>query len=128
MKKICVAGLLLVLSSAASADLFTCGKAIGSSIYSFEGFKPIDDGLPVEEFRLVVTSSELFFLGVEEKLKTVARTSNTLSAITTTTSPMGDVVLLYTFDRKNKALYISAHKDMALVGGTGAGSYIARCK
>lgn len=120
--------ILSALTSIAHADVFTCGKASGSAIYSMEDFKVIEDGLPSNEFRIVVTSSEFLFLGIDGKLKTVAQTPNTISAIATTISPMGDVILLYTFDRQRKALYISAHKDMTLVNGSGAGTYVSRCK
>lgn len=120
--------ILLALTSAAHADVFTCGKASGSAIYSMEGFKVIEDGLPGNELRVVVTPSEFLFLGIDGKLKTVAQTPNTISAIATTISPMGDVILLYTFDRQRKVLYISAHKDMTLVNGSGAGTYVSRCK
>ena len=120
--------IMSMLTSAAHADVFTCGKASGASIFSMEGFKVIEDGIPGNGFRILATSSELQFLGVDGKLKTVSQTPNTISAIATTTSPMGDVVLLYTFDRQRKVLYISAHKDMTLVNGSGAGTYVSRCK
>jgi hypothetical protein len=120
--------ILSALASAAHADVFTCGKAAGAAIYSMEGFKVIEDSLPSNEFRILTTSSELSFIGIDGKLKTVAQTLNTISAIATTKSPMGDVLLLYTFDRQKKVLYISTHKDMTLVNGSGAGTYVSRCK
>lgn len=120
--------ILAMITPAIHAEVFTCGKASGSAIYSLEGFKVIEDGLPGDEFRIIVTSADISFIGVDGNLKTVSQTTNTISAIATTTSPMGDVLLLYTFDRRRKVLYISTHKDMILVSGSGAGTYVSKCK
>lgn len=74
---------LTTLTSVGYADVFTCGKAAGSAIYSLEGFRVIEDGLTDNEFRIVVTASQLSFPGVASNLRTVAQTPNTISAIAT---------------------------------------------
>lgn len=120
--------LFYFLGFEARADIFSCGKASGSAIYSLKNFKAIEDGLSNNEINLIVTDSVMYFFGSNKDLETIATTENTISSFAKTTSPLGDVLLIYTFDRRRKVLYISAHKDMTLVNGTGAGVYVAKCK
>lgn len=130
--------LVILLSSNLFAldPVYRFDSPTGVAIRSDEKHKPSPDGysgvqpvVSIDGKRMKVVwghSQSAGGGGMEWNAVIIHRNSNSISAVVVDSGDEDSSVMLFTLDLKRKVLYMSAHKNSDLLGGSSAASFVAK--